>query len=245
MMRVVFDQPSGGHPVAADYISSVTAISAVADVMGLPVDSSAMAETSLATIQARINEYLNTLGNSVKVWEIGNEVNGNWLGTGVMAKIEAMYDAVKTTGKPVALTLYYENPPTPGYDIIPWVDANIPVVHRMRAGLDYVFVSYYEDQNGSHQLTQTEVDGIFSALASRFPNAKLGFGEFGWGGTIPPSPSGDTTRAALIQRFYNYRVPSLPNYVGGGFYWHFRQTMAPKTQPDWDVLNTTQLLPAP
>jgi Abnormal spindle-like microcephaly-assoc'd, ASPM-SPD-2-Hydin/Protein of unknown function (DUF1573)/Immunoglobulin domain len=238
MIRTVFDPPQNGSPVAADYLSSVTAISAVADVMGQPIDSSEMSSMSLSTVQARITEYLNTLSNVVSVWEIGNEVNGNWLGTNVMAKVETMYDAVKAVGKPTALTLYYENPPTPGFDMIPWVDANIPVGHRMRPGLDYVLVSYYEDQNGGHQLTQTEIDGIFSALASRFPGAKLGFGEFGWGGTIPPSPGGDATRAALIQRFFNYRVPSVPSYIGGGFYWHFRQTMVPKTQPDWSVLNT-------
>jgi hypothetical protein len=108
----------------------------------------------------------------------------------------------------------------------------------MRAGLEYALVSYYEDQNGGHQLTQTEIDGMFSALASRFPNAKLGFGEFGWGKTIPGSPGGDATRATLIQRFYNYRVPAVPRFIGGSFYWHFRQTMVAKTKPDWAVLQT-------
>ena len=237
-VRTVFDPPSGGGPVAADYVASVTQISAVADVMGLPVDSSAMSGFTLAAIKSRISEYLGALGNVVSVWEIGNEINGNWLGNNVMPKLEAMYDAVEAAGKPTALTLYYENPPTPGYDMIPWVDANIPPGHRMRSGLEYVLVSYYEDQNGGHQLTQAEIDGMFAALASRFPNANLGFGEFGWGKSIPPSPGGDATRAALIQRFYGYRVPSVPRFVGGSFYWHFRQTMVAKTKPDWNVLQT-------
>jgi hypothetical protein len=239
MVRTVFDMPSGGGPVAADYAPSIAMISQVADVMALTNDSSTMAKTSLATIQARIAEYLATLSSNVKVWEIGNEVNGNWLGSGVVPKVEAEYDAVKAAGKSTALTLYYENPPTPGYDMIPWVDANIPVGNRMRAGLDNVLVSYYEDQNGGHQLTQSELNGIFSALAARFPNAKLGFGEFGYGGATPPqTASGNAQRAALLQRFYGYRVPSVPSFVGGGFYWGFRQTMVPKTQPDWTVLDT-------
>jgi hypothetical protein len=105
----------------------------------------------------------------------------------------------------------------------------------MRSGLDYVLVSYYEDQNGGHQLTQSELDTMFAALAARFPNARLGFGECGWGGTIPTD---DATRAALIQRFYGYRVPSVPAYIGGGFYWHFRQTMVPNGTPDWTVLQS-------
>jgi hypothetical protein len=237
MVRLVYDPPSGGHPTAADYAPSTSALAAVATVMGLPLDSSAMAATNLAGVQARITEYLGAMGASVSVWEVGNEVNGNWLGSGVVPKIEAMYDAVKAAGKPTALTFYYENPATPGYGLIPWVDANIPTGHRMRAGLDYVLVSYYEDQNGGHQLTQAELDTLFGALAARFPNAKLGFGECGWGGAIPTS---DTTRADLIRRFYGYRVPSVPAFVGGGFYWHFRQTMVPKTAPDWTVLSTLE-----
>jgi hypothetical protein len=238
-VRTVFDMPSGGGPTAADYLPSIMAIAPVADIVALTNDSSTVAQTSLATIKARIAEYLAVLSPYVKVWCIGNEVNGNWLGTGVVAKVLAEYDAVTAAGKPTAITLYYENPPTPGYDMIPWVDENIPVGNRMRTGLTYVFVSYYEDQNGGHQLTQTELNTIFSALAVRFPNSKLGFGEFGYGGTPPPeSPSGNAERAALLQRFYGYRIPSVPAYIGGGFYWAFRQTMVPKTMPDWAVLNT-------
>ena len=237
MVRTVFDLPSNGHPAAADYVSSVTALAAVADVMGQPVDSSYMPALTLAAVQARITEYLGAVGPFISVWEIGNEVNGNWLGSGVMPKIEAMFDAVKAAGKPTALTFYYENPATPGYDLIPWADANIPPGHRMRTGLNYVLVSYYEDQNNGHQLTQTELDTLFSALATRFPNAKLGFGEFGWGSSVPTSA---TTRADMLRRFYGYRVPSVPAYVGGGFYWHFLQTMVPKTTPDWSVFSNLE-----
>ncbi len=237
MVRIVFDPPANGSPTAADYVTSVKSIASVADVMGLPVDSSEMPNLDLPAIRARIQEYLGALGGQVGVWEIGNEVNGNWLGTGVVPKIEAMYDAVKAAGKPTALTLYYENPPVPGYDLIPWVDANIPPGHRMRPGLDYVLVSYYEDENQGHQLTQGELDALFSGLAARFPNAKVGFGEFGWGKTIP---SDGATRAALLQRFYGYRVPSVPSFIGGGFYWDFLQTMVPKTQGDWTVLRDIQ-----
>jgi hypothetical protein len=238
-VRTVFDMPSGGGPTAADYVSSVSMISKVADVMGLPNDSTTMATTSLATIKSRIAEYINALNQYVTIWCIGNEINGNWLGSGVMPKVQAEYDAAKASGKPTTITFYYENPPTPGYDMIPWIDANIPAGSTIRTGLDYALVSYYEDQNGGHQLTQTELSTIFSALALRFPNAKVGFGEFGYGNNIPPeTSSGNAQRVALLQRFYSYRVPSVPAFVGGGFYWQFRQTMVPKTLPDWGVLNS-------
>lgn len=229
-IRLVFDEGMA----ASYYQPSVQAISAVADIMGLTMDSSTFTSTSLATTKARMTEYVTGLYFWVDIWEMGNEVNGNWLGTGVITKLEAMYDIVKanSTAK-TAITFYYENPPVPGYDMIPWIDKNIPVGHRFRSGLDYVLVSYYEDQNGNHQLTQSEVDEIFQELAQRFPNAKLGFGEFGWGTTIPTNTN---TRATEINQFYSYQVPSVPAYIGGGFYWYFRQTMVPVNSPDWTSL---------
>jgi hypothetical protein len=229
-VRTTFDPENS----PADYRSAVVAMSRVADVMAQPLDSSAMVGVSLAQARTRIDQFLGALGDAVKVWEIGNELNGDWLGADPVLKAQAMFDAVKRAGGQTALTLYYEKPPAAGSDMIAWVDREIPDGHRMRSGLDYVFVSYYEDQNGGRELTQAELDAMFGALARRFPNARLGFGEFGWGGRIPAS---NAQRAELIRRFYNYRVPSVASYVGGGFYWHFRQTMTPKTQPDWLVLN--------
>jgi len=84
----------------------------------------------------------------------------------------------------------------------------------MRTGLDYVWINYYKDQNAGHQLSQRELDTMFAALA---------------------------TRAALIHRFYGYRVPSVPAYIGGCFYWHFRQTMVPSGTFDWTVLQSLML----
>jgi len=223
-VRVVLDLGT----VPADYVDSVGQLAAVADVMAQPLDSSVMDQLTAAQAGDRARQYLAALQGSTPIWE----VNGNWVGTDPVGKIRAMYDAAKAYGKKTAVTFYYENPPTPGYDMLPWIDANIPAGDALRTGLDYVLVSYYEDENGGHRLTQAEIDGIFSGLAQRFPNAKVGFGEFGWGKTIPSDPA---VRAELISRFLSYSTP-LPAYVGGGFYWHFRQTMTPKTQPDYELL---------
>jgi len=233
MVRCVFDPPQP----ASYYLSAVQAIAGAADVLGQPVDSSEMASLGVAAVQARIADYLATLGSSVKVWEVGNEVNGDWLGPLVVPQVTAMYDAVKAAGKPAAVTFYYENPPTPGHDLLPWIDANLPAGDPIRAGLDYALVSYYEDANNGHQLTQAELDTLFSGLAARFPNAKVGFGEFGWS---QPPPADPAARAALLRRFWGYRVPTVPAYVGGGFYWEFRQTMVPPSLPDWSVLSALE-----
>ncbi|MDB5953989.1 hypothetical protein [Ramlibacter sp.] len=228
VLRVVLDQ--GTQP--ADYVSSVRRLAAVADVMALPLDSSDMKKVDATQAGDRARRYLDALQDAAPIWEVGNEVNGNWVGSDPVGKIEAMYDAAKAYGKRTAVTFYYENPATPGHDMLPWIDANIPAGHRLRTGLDYVLVSYYEDQNGGHKLTQSEIDKMFAGLAQRFPNAKVGFGEFGWGGTLPTD---NAVRAELIQRFYGY-TSSEPAFIGGGFYWYFRQTMSPKSKPDYELL---------
>ena len=48
-------------------------------------------------------------------------------------------------------------------------------------------------------------------------------------------PTDATVRADLIQRFHGY-TSSEPAFVGGGFYWHFRQTMSPTSKPDYELL---------
>ena len=227
-LRVVLDQ---GTP-PADYVDSVRKLAGVADVMALPLDSSDMGKLDAGQAGDRARRYMAALGDSAPLWEVGNEVNGNWVGKDAVAKIEAMYDAAKAYGKRTALTFHYENPATPGHDMLPWIDAHIPADHRLRSGLDYVLVSYYEDQNGGHRLTQAEIDALFAGLARRFPNAKVGFGEFGWGGRIPAEAA---VRAELIERFHG-ATSSEPAFVGGGFYWHFRQTMSPRTRPDHELL---------
>jgi len=239
MLRTVFDLPSDGVS-AADYVPCIKALSAVVDIMGQPLDSSYMKGTSLAATKSRMDEYLNTLGAYVNIWEVGNEVNGNWLGSDVMLKIEAMYDKAREKSKRTAITFYYE--PTPsasGTDMIPWIDKYIPAGHRIRSGLNYALVSYYEDQNNGYVLTEAEIDEIFAALAARFPNAQVGFGEFGWGNRVPDDPA---KRAAMLNRFYSYRVPSVPAFVGGGFYWHFHQTMlGASPNPDREVMKALML----
>ncbi|WLT33099.1 hypothetical protein [Geothrix sp. PMB-07] len=236
-LRVVFDPPAEGHPTATDYVPATQALATAAEIMGLPLDSSAMASMDLPTVRRRIAEYLEALSPFVAIWEVGNEVNGNWLGSEVVPKVEAMFDAVTAAGKPSAITFYYEVAPPKGHGLLPWIDANFPKGHRLRKGVSLVLVSYYEDQNQGHRLTPKELGRLFRGLAVRFPKARLAFGEFGWGGGIPAAFS---TRSDLLRRMYGYRVPSVPAFVGGGFYWHFRQTMVPQTSPDWEVLHRLQ-----
>ena len=55
----------------------------------------------------RTAQYLSALGNQVDMWEIGNEVNGNWTGaySDVSAKIYDAWQQVHAAGKRSELTL--------------------------------------------------------------------------------------------------------------------------------------------
>jgi hypothetical protein len=68
----------------------------------------------------------------------------------------------------------------------------------------------------------------FSKLAALFPSAKLGFGE---NGTKDPSK-----KAAYVDRYYRMTL-SEPRYVGGHFWWYFREDMVPASAPLWGVLD--------
>lgn len=51
-----------------------------ADVMGRLLDSSDVARTSTQAARDRARAYVEALGDAVDIWEIGNEINGEWLG---------------------------------------------------------------------------------------------------------------------------------------------------------------------
>ena len=57
----------------------------------------------------------------------------------------------------------------------------------------------------------------------------------GWGWPPQKIPSDPAVRAELIERFQSY-TSAEPAFVGGGFYWHFRQTMSPRNKPDFELL---------
>ena len=203
--------------------------------MGELLDSSAVRQYSTAKYAARTSEYLRAFGSSIDLWEIGNEVNGEWLGAtpATIAKITDAYNLVKAAGKRTALTLYY-NPSCwddPGHEMFTWARQNIPPT--LKTGLDYVFVSYYEQDCNNYRPTQAQWQTVFDQLHSVFPSAGLGFGEVG---THPNSSA--TYKASTLQRYYGLHI-STPSYVGGYFWWYFYEDCLPyASKPLWRVWNT-------
>lgn len=228
--RIVFDEDTA----AAEYQAIVPEIRKVAYVMGELLDSQFVKSYSVQAYQQRANEYLNALGMYVDLWEIGNEINGEWLGDtpSVVAKMRAAYDLVKGRGGRTALTLYYNQGcwSNKKNEMFAWAQANVP--DYMKQGLDYVFVSYYEDDcNG----LQPDWQAVFDRLGRMFPNSMLGIGE---SGTVKAARKADT-----IRRYYQMAVDH-PRFVHGGFWWYFDASnkggsgdMVPRSKSLWSVLN--------
>jgi hypothetical protein len=221
--RIVFDE----FVPAAQYVNAVNKIYPVSYIMGELLDSVYVKQYSVDQYRARTVEYLNTLGPKVDIWEIGNEINGEWLGStaSVVQKMKAAYGLVKQRGGRTALTLYYNQDcwEDPSHEMFRWAQEHVP--DSLKQGLDYVLVSYYEDDcNG----LQPDWSDVFNRLGSMFPNSKIGFGEVG------------TARKAYkeeyINRYYTMTIDH-PNYIGGYFWWYFKQDMVPKTHYLWSVLN--------
>ncbi len=237
--RIVFTPP---RP-ASDYLAATSRISGVSYIMGLPVDSSAVSGITVAGYLSRFQDYVTTLSNYVDIWEVCSECNGDWLGTksDVVAKMTEAYDYVKGQGGRTALTLYQfpsldsSCVSNPSDDMRTWAQNNVPA--RMKQGLDYVLVSYYND---SCSPTQPEPNWqtLVIRLSAMFPNSKVGFAEVGWSTKRPPTVQKRTT---LINHFYglhqNFPI-TVPNYVDGYFYWEFSLDMVPYTKQLWGVINT-------
>jgi len=232
--RIVFDE---GMP-ASYYRNAVDAIHPVSYIMGEILDSFFVAEMTVEQYRARMVEYLDALGDKVDVWEIANEINGSWVGetSQTIAKISAAYDETKARRKQTALTLHYAPLcEQPAHEFFTWA-ANIPA--RMKAGLDYVFISFYEDDCPD----QPNWQQVFNRLGEMFPSSKIGFGENGSRHAERKQPYldlyyGANTESARIQH---------PRYVRGHFWWYFKQDMVPYTKPLWNVLHEKMMaLPAP
>ncbi len=222
--RIVFDEKIA----ASHYANAAEQIHKVSYIMGELLDSFYAKNISAADYSSRTKEYLNVLGSNVDIWEIGNEINGEWLGetSQVVAKMNAAYSIVKAQQKTTALTLYYNDgcwAKKPN-EMFTWAQANIS--EAMKQGLDYVFISYYEDDCNDLQPNWPEV---FERLGTMFPNSKIGFGEVG--------TKHLERKKAYIKRYYNMKI-SHPRFVGGYFWWYFSQDMVPSNKPLLKMLNT-------
>jgi hypothetical protein len=209
---------------ASYYAAAVPILHTVSQVMGELLDSSDAASISPRAFQIRVEDYLGTLGSSVDLWEIGNEVNGNWTGpyASGAAKIDEAYRDVAEVGGKTALTLY-ANEYGPDHcgdgsaELTPVQYSERYVPKAVRDGLTDVFESYYPTQCGNTYPTDARVASEMRRLHSLFPHAHLGFGEVGL--PRPVKPRTLATGEAVMRWAYGLD-PGLPYYVGGYFWWY-------------------------
>lgn len=219
--RIVFD-PS--KPVSY-YLNAVEKIHDVSFTMGELLDSYFMKDYSAEQYEDRAGNYADSFGANIDVWEIGNEVNGEWLGDiqSVIGKVNSAFRIVKSAAKPTALTLYYNTGCTNSseHEMFKWIE-NIP--KGMKDSLDYVFVSYYEDDCAGFQ---PDWQSVFDSLHVIFPNSKLGIGECG--------TKFKKKKKEFIRRYYSMEI-NTPNFAGGFFWWYFVEDCVPNTKPLWKTL---------
>jgi hypothetical protein len=230
--RIVFDE----NQQPSYYTNAINQIQPVSYIMGELLDSFYVKNFTLQQYHDRMAAYLAAFKDKVDLWEVGNEINGEWLGTtaSVVPKMTDAYNQAKAAGRRTELTLYY-NPncwSSKDHEMFTWAGANIP--DSMKQGLDYVLISYYEEDCNNYR--PADWTPIFSQLHTMFPNARIGFGETGFAN---PATSSTLTKQQQRLTYYYGLKPAVPNYVGGYFWWNYYEDMLPyTTKPMWQTLNT-------
>ena len=139
-------------------------------------DSHDVAALTDAAWDARVDALIKALPN-VDAWEIGNEIGGDWLGTGPVAKAQRAAKAVRErTSATTVLTLYYQlGQADPAYSLFSYAAREIP--QSIRELVDVVGLSVYPQL---HPLG-TAADRVLSALDTAFPSSRIAVTELGYG----------------------------------------------------------------
>lgn len=246
--RIFRDDPERGWGTDSSYYAdAIKELREVTDIMGELLDSYAVSGYTVEQYRQRAEEYVNGAGfaEQIAVWEIGNEVNGEWLlndgedPSVVADKLLAAYDVVTEAGGETALTFYYNKDcyARPEHEMFTWIDTVLgDERYASIKEVDHIFVSFYpEDCNGS----TPEWTEVFQQLRERFPTAKLGFGEVGIGGEREPSVG---EKEQYLREYYDETMPQLAEeideFVGGGYWWNFYPDMVePSKRGDTQMLD--------
>jgi hypothetical protein len=231
--RIVFDE----NTTPTGYTNAINTLQPNNYLMGEISDSLYMKTLTVQQYQDRTTQFVNAFGSKVDLWEVGNEVNGDWTGTysDVGAKITAAYNVVHTAGKRTELTLWYDPNCGSPQELDPLTFSNQYVPASVRSGLDYVLVSYYETECNNYRPTAQTLTTLFTNIHNLYPNARVGFGEVG----LPDYVISTTlAKAQSIATYYYGLNINLPYYVGGYFWWGFAEDGIPSSKPMWSTINT-------
>jgi hypothetical protein len=206
-------------------------------VVGQILDSSDMRYVSGAAWQSRVQAYVASLP-SVDEWEVGNEVNGNWLGSDVVGKISYAAAYIKQhTHARTLLTLYWQLGEDAASDsMFTWAAANLS--SSVMTNIDDLGISLYPeaDPMGS------AFDRVMNTLHAQFPAQRLLVTELDYGSPDLQktwwwaSPTDLTGPARIaVAKLYQSAVLSYP-YSGGGTFWWYYVEEAQEGNPLWNAL---------
>ena len=181
-----------------------------------------MASEPLSAWKARVVEYLAAFPD-MDGWEVGNEINGNWLGDDVLAKVAYAANAVKAccpTVPTVATLLWNLGEDSDTDAMFNWA-ATMPA--SLLAHVDVVGLSVYPED---HPLG-TAFDRVVTTLHRRFPSQRIAVSELGYGNddlsrTWWWGSRGDTASGRReVARLYDAASRAYPFSGGGTFWWYF------------------------
>jgi hypothetical protein len=235
--RIVFDP--GWTPSHYDAIIRESRKQGVT-VVGQILDSSGMRKLSVAAWRHRVRSYVNHFP-AISAWEIGNEVNGEWLGSDVPEKLAyaASYVKRRDPGDITMLTFYWQmgTAGTAGASLFQWIHDHVSA--RLADAVDVVALSTWI---GDAPLG-ISMDEVFGRLRALFPSQRIAMGELGywspgttkawwWRSTRNPTT---TVRTALARQMY-LASRAFAGSVGGVFWWYYVQEMSRKT-PLWRAVH--------
>ena len=211
-------------------------------VVGQILDSSGMAHYPLAAFQERVREYVDHF-QQIAVWEIGNEVNGEWLGTQTREKLEYAAGYVKAAD-PTDITMltFFWQMGTAGSSassLFQWISDN--VTPALSTNVDVVALSAYI---GDAPLGIAH-DEVYERLHALFPTQKVAMGELGyweprttraWWWRRQARP--DTSVRRELLRYMHVANLGFDYGVGGVFWWFYYGEMWGKTALWWDLNDT-------
>ncbi len=230
-VRLVFDA-ADGPDAYRDKVRAAQQRGLV--VVGQLLDSSQLRAMPPARWRERVRAYVAALP-TVEVWEVGNEINGSWLGADAVEKVRYAAEYVQRhTDARVLLTLYWDlGESDPQDSVFTWLQDRLTPADA--ALIDEVGLSVYPQL---HPLG-IALDRVVRRLRDVFPGTRVSITELGYGAPDlqqiwtagPPGASQEAVRAYLA-RLYGVAIRGYRPSGGGPYWWYFTQD-APPGSPLW------------